>query len=208
MGMLDHVELLVALISATVAPLIRVAIREISETIRSRGSGDGGASSRRPKSPRRPKAAAAPKEEIEGRASPGVHKQADRSAWGMPLVVTGVATLVGGVLISFYGAPTAHTEDSFREFFGSCAQVLVGLLIAAAIELRSVGLTTPTGEPRSDALMALIAIVLGQALSLAALFPDCPRVLFSVATVVVPATMLGALVAMVSLASIPRTSNV
>lgn len=130
-----------------------------------------------------------------------------RNAYTAATLVATIATVLGVVVLFVVGAPTAESAPSFEQFFAAGAQVLVGLLIALAIELRGAGLVTREGRARFEVLLALTWIGLGLALALVALLPDCPEVVLSVSAVTVPATVLGALTAIVSLVSVAPTEE-
>jgi hypothetical protein len=121
------------------------------------------------------------------------------SPYSAASAVFGVGLLAGVIVLFAGGSPTDETAQSFRDFYSSAAQVLVGLLIALAIEVRPSG-PDAIMPPRLEAGLAVIWIVIGEALALTALLPDCPELVLAVSAAVVPASILGALVAVVGLA--------
>lgn len=130
-----------------------------------------------------------------------------RTTYSVASAVFTTVLLAATAIMIVVGGPSDDTANSFNEFFSSSAQVLVGLLIAVAIELRANGILAASGQPRLEAVLALIWITLGQACAVLVLLPDSPDVFVTAALAIVPASIVGALVAFFALAIAPRRSR-
>jgi tellurite resistance protein TehA-like permease len=96
--------------------------------------------------------------------------------------------------LAFDHVPSDQARPSYGTFFSTAALVLVGLLIAIAITVHDRGLRNTSSEARGDVVQGFVLIALGEILSLIALLPRLPDVLFGTALITVPASVIGATV--------------
>jgi hypothetical protein len=112
------------------------------------------------------------------------------------------ASTAVGLALLLAGVPSGTTfrNGDYDQLFSTSAQVIAGLLVVLAVELIARGRRNLTREPRAEIVQALLFIAIGQVLALTALTPQLPATVYAVSLSVVPASVLGALVGVISLA--------